>query len=545
MASLQDEWASATPIPASQNEWDSASPVKKAPPTTLERLKQYALENPVTAVGDAAYNLASGAIAAPVSGLAGLVGAVLPGKPGQGAAWQEATADALTHHTATAGGKALVDTASYPFQKLAEAGDELGSITAEKTGSPAFGAAVNAGVNFAPQVLSHVAGRVAPGGINPRMQATRDTQELNRRPNDAAAENVRSEGYRVSPSSVDPSVTNKVVESAMGADQLAHDFSMHNQPIAQNAVRAELGIRQGVKLAPEEFAAERARRADPAYDAVRAEPAGPASRDYLYDLARRRQQYDRQSRAFPNSTPPEIADINELVSNRIDPEASISKIRELRNNARMLRAGDRPDVLAANLQSDLANIVERELEDHLRRIGAAPDVINNFREARQYTAISHTLQDHVNAAGEVDAKGIGKLLADANPPPMSPRVRAVADLGAHFPTNTRLPSEKPPTFGISDFALAGAGGFLGHLFGGTPGALAGSTLSAALRPMGRKMINNNAAQNMMASRKGNSPSALERALGVVQQPGVPLAAMSMGQDQYKQALLDALMSQNQ
>lgn len=114
--------------------------------------------------------LASGAVAAPISGIAGIVGGLLPGEPGQAARFQEATQEALTFQPRTEAGKeqlqsvaeaaefigeqltrvpaGLAGLAQLPTEGVAGAaqtiesiqeqglGESLGSATLEATGSP-------------------------------------------------------------------------------------------------------------------------------------------------------------------------------------------------------------------------------------------------------------------------------------------------------------------------------------------------------------------------------------------------------------------------
>lgn len=62
-------------------------------------------------------------------------------------------AGAMTYHPQTESGQHLTSAATYPFQKLAEAGQYAGGETLEATGSPALATAVDTAVNVAPMAF--------------------------------------------------------------------------------------------------------------------------------------------------------------------------------------------------------------------------------------------------------------------------------------------------------------------------------------------------------------------------------------------------------
>lgn len=109
--------------------------------------------------------LATGAVAAPISGLAG-IGATVGNAMGLTDADPGETvkrvASGLTYSPATQGGQNAMSVIGYPFQKIAEAADEAGGRVTDLTGSPKLGAAVNTGINLLP---SAVGGAMAPKGV--------------------------------------------------------------------------------------------------------------------------------------------------------------------------------------------------------------------------------------------------------------------------------------------------------------------------------------------------------------------------------------------
>lgn len=120
-------------------------------------LKMAALENPLTAIGETALNLGSQAVALPVAGLAGLAteaGNALGLTERKGADVVHQVGEALTYQPRGEMGKAATDIATYPFQKLAEAGQYAGGKTLDATGSPALATVVDTAVNALPMAIA-------------------------------------------------------------------------------------------------------------------------------------------------------------------------------------------------------------------------------------------------------------------------------------------------------------------------------------------------------------------------------------------------------
>lgn len=135
--------------------WAKATHAKASMPAKATASPEESPYSPLNIAGAAVepnLTLGSGMLAAPISGLAGLAGAALPGPEGQGAEWARNTAQTLTYQPQTEGGKTALGAISYPFEKLAEGADWAGGKATDITGSPAVGAAVNTAVQAAPML---------------------------------------------------------------------------------------------------------------------------------------------------------------------------------------------------------------------------------------------------------------------------------------------------------------------------------------------------------------------------------------------------------
>lgn len=121
--------------------------------TALETIKDIGRVYPVA---ETAGNLATQAVALPVAGIAGL-GALATNAIGltetDPADVVHRVAGALTYDPQTESGKHLTNAATYPFQKLAEAGRYVGDKTLEATGSPVLATAADTAVNALPMAI--------------------------------------------------------------------------------------------------------------------------------------------------------------------------------------------------------------------------------------------------------------------------------------------------------------------------------------------------------------------------------------------------------
>lgn len=105
------------------------------------------LKNLLGAATEPLLSLASGSLALPISGLAGIAS-------GGDADVIKSVQEGLTYQPRTTGGQNAMSVVGYPFEKLAQAGNYLGEQTTDITGLPALGAAANTATQVLPTVLA-------------------------------------------------------------------------------------------------------------------------------------------------------------------------------------------------------------------------------------------------------------------------------------------------------------------------------------------------------------------------------------------------------
>lgn len=159
-----------TPLAATSRPSRGFTPLQPAPVAeqpgvfapAVETLKDIGRVYPVI---EAAGNLASQAVALPVAGVAGLGAAAsqaLGLTDANPAEVVHQVGGALTYQPHTAAGQHFTETASYPFRKLAEAGQYAGDKTLDATGSPVLATAADTAVNALPMAFGKPARSKGP-----------------------------------------------------------------------------------------------------------------------------------------------------------------------------------------------------------------------------------------------------------------------------------------------------------------------------------------------------------------------------------------------
>lgn len=135
--------------------------------------------NPLVGAAETAAKVGSSAILTPVSGILGL-GAAATHALGITDTPPEDVVGAvqgLSYQPRSAAGKKLSRTIDYPFEKLAQGADIAGRKTAEFTGSPLAGAAVNTAIQSAPALIGKGAGMLRAGEEGAAAASAKSTPE--------------------------------------------------------------------------------------------------------------------------------------------------------------------------------------------------------------------------------------------------------------------------------------------------------------------------------------------------------------------------------
>jgi hypothetical protein len=326
---------------------------------------------------------------------------------------------------------------------------------------------------------------------------------------DQTLESARKEGLVIPPTTVNPSNTNRVLESIGGKAATQQAASIKNQPIIDNIARREAGLMPDEPLTPQTLSAARTRIAKP-YDDLRA--MGNLTVDA---------QYPREGLGPKPFT-------GALGTKTIPASEAVSEIRKLRADATSLfklnNGNPHPDDLAkAHASQKAADQLEGLIERNLQSSGQT-DLLKNFRESRVALAKNHQVEDALReGGGTIDPKRIAQSTQKGAP--LTGGLKTIGDFANNFP-KAALPLSQIGSPGVSKLEVgqAGAGGVLGSMLGGPVGGAIGVAGTMTVPPAVRKMLLSPKYQAYMA-KTGASPSMMAKALSKLPQNTDPEAAL--------------------
>lgn len=383
---------------------------KDAPPPPEDTTSA---KNIVGAAVEPAVAMATGAVATPVAGIAGMAQhaanelGLSKREPGEVV---RSTQQALTYEPRTQGGKTATEVIGYPFEKLGEVAKGAGDYVLDKTGSPGLATLVHTILEAAPQLLGakgvgELAERVP--GI-PREAAPALTKEQ------AALKDVRDMGYKVSPTQARPSVINNLLEGWAGPAGAAKEMSLKNQPVTNEKIKSGLGIPKTSDLdykAIDEVIA----REGQAYEAVRNVPVQIKVDKQFIDAAdtlfgSEKQAAQRWPQIFKL---PEVQNLREnlLKAHNSTPTEVVDLVRRLRHDASLLlKSKDDPNKAAIGFAyrrgaEALDGLLDRRLEESGYR-----NLVRDYRKSRKTIAQAYDVRSATNDfTGNVDAVHLAKL----------------------------------------------------------------------------------------------------------------------------------------
>jgi hypothetical protein len=484
---------------------------------------------PAVATAETAAHLASGGVAGLVGGL-GYLGALgnsglsnlLQGKlsvdTDAAKQAQEGWQNALTYQPRTAAGKKLAGAIDSAMSVIPKAANATGEFVADNSGSPALGAAINTGLQSLPMLLGLKEGRVAAAAdaANAADQAASVPKATPTTPAEQLAQsldNGKAVGYQTTPE-IDPSSSflDRLGMGIAGKAQLRQGATVGNQAVTNALASRSIGLPPASLITQQALQQVRQAAIDKGYAPI-AELDGPITADaqFMRNNADIKAAHGDSLAGNPDVT--ETANIlmglKKGTSSDLDPmtlqqrsslpafdPASVTdQISTLRSRAQDAYAAGRPSAGQAFRQQagELEALVDRHLQD---LDDASPDLLTNYRAARQLIAKTHTIQDAINpSTGNVDASAIGTKLR--NGVPLDGDLKTIADFANSAPSISGIPTGAPlPTSPIN----TAAGVATAHATGGASLALIPAARSlaahwllrhadnpAALQPVGKSL----------------------------------------------------------
>jgi len=289
----------------------------------------------------------------------------------------------------------------------------------------------------------------------------------------------QSEGLVTTPGSVTPSGQNVLLERIAGKTGLQQRAAVQNQTEIDRLARRAVQLPVDGDLTRASM--QNIRRQEYQTGYVPVARIGPIATDtaFAQSLDDVLAAYTGPGRSFPNAIPQPVTDlVNNYRVRQFNSGDAIGATRTLREASRAnLARGDNELGLA---QRAISNALEDQIERALQTAGQ-PNVLNQFRAARQQMAISHSVEDAiVEGGGHVNARQLANDLQT--------RGRYFSgdlDLIARFANISRPTMTPPGTSGTPDAGRmlgaglgSGAGALTGGLIAGVPGATYGAAAGA-------------------------------------------------------------------
>lgn len=260
------------------------------------------------------------------------------------------------------------------------------------------------------------------------------------------------QGATLPPSQVNPSILNSILEGISGKQTTQQVASIKNQRVINTQARKALGLADDVEITPQVLQDYRNVKGQ-AYDALRSNPAYYSDKQFLNDINKRTAEI--QKRGTLVDTKQELDLLNQLKQLRFDGDALVEKIKVLRSDSDInFRSNDADKLRLANVQKFAARQLEDLAERNLTKFNQ-PDVMTNFRQARQDIAKSYTIEKALNAAtGDVSGAKLGQRAAAGKMVPSE--LQALADAAATYKQSFQNPAAIGSVPYISPLDLATA-----------------------------------------------------------------------------------------
>ena len=301
------------------------------------------------------------------------------------------------------------------------------------------------------------------------------------------AQEAINQGATLPPTQVNPTFLNRMLEGFSGKQQTGQVASIKNQEVINTQARKALNLPEDTVITPKVLQDYRDVKGQ-AYEALKSNNAYYTDKQFITDVNKRTN--DLQKLANTTDVSAELNVLNGLKQMSFDGVGLVEQMKRLKfdgeANSMSLdpakRSLGQQQKFAARQLEDLA---ERNLQNFKQ-----PDVMKNFKQARQDIAKSYTIEKSLNAAtGDVSGSALGQRAAAGKIVPSE--LQALANAAAAYPTafqNTArigsVPGISPLDVGAAGVAAASASNptLLGTVFG-RPAVRAGITSPAFQRNM--------------------------------------------------------------
>jgi hypothetical protein len=271
--------------------------------------------------------------------------------------------------------------------------------------------------------------------------------------------------------------------------------------LVNEQARKALNLAPDVEITPQVLQQFRAEKGL-AYDALRANPSYYADKQFFADLNK---ETSRLQNMKALDVTAELKLLNNLKQMNFNGDELVESIKRLRDSAQtnsspLANARDKDLGRAQKFAAQqLENLAERNLQNFNQ-----PDVMANFKQARQDIAKSYTIEKALNATtGNVSGADLGNLARKGKIVPAE--LQTLANAAGAYPTAFQNVARIGSVPGFSPLDIGTAG--IASAAAGNPSVM----LSAATRPTLRSLaVSPMYQRNMLPSSQPQTPGLLNR-----------------------------------
>jgi len=315
------------------------------------------------------------------------------------------------------------------------------------------------------------------------------------------AERAIAEGATLPPTQVNPSMLNRIIEGISGKQQTSQIASVKNQQLVNEQARKALKLAPDVEITPQVLQQFRAEKGL-AYDALRANPTYYADKQFFADLGK---ETTRLQNMKALDVTAEVKLLNNLKQINFNGDELVESIKRLRDSAQTNSSplANARDKDLGRAQKFAAQQLEALAERNLTNFNQ-PDVMANFKQARQDIAKSYTIEKALNATtGNVSGADLGNLARQGKIVPAE--LQTLANAAGAYPTAFQNVARIGSVPGFSPLDIGTAG--IASAAAGNPSVM----LSAATRPTLRSLaVSPMYQRNMLPSSQPQMPGLLNR-----------------------------------
>ena len=315
------------------------------------------------------------------------------------------------------------------------------------------------------------------------------------------AERAIAQGATLPPTQVNPTLLNRLLEGFSGKQQTGQVASIKNQEAVNAQARKALNLPEDTVITPQVLQDFRNVRGQ-AYDALKSNNTYYTDKQFITDVNKR--TTDLQKLANTTDVSSELNVLNGLKQMNFDGVGLVEQMKRLKFDGEANAISMDP---AKKSLGQAQKFAARQLEDLAERNLTnfnQPDVMANFKQARQDIAKSYTIEKSLNAVtGDVSGAKLGQRAAQGKIVPNE--LQALADAAAAYPTAFQNTARIGSVPGISPLDVGAAG--VAAASAGSPSLLA----TVLGRPAVRAGITSPMYQrNMLPSSQPQMPGLLNR-----------------------------------